>query len=77
MVEFVHPLAWAVTAEDAAKAITGGMREMRNLMLPPKFVPAFSFIRIRARRGNRSCRNRSSEHSIHFHVLAQQRSETR
>ncbi len=39
MVEFVHPLAWAVTAEDAAKAITSGMREMRNFMLPPKFVP--------------------------------------
>src|SRR5229473_3847191 len=38
MVEFVHPLAWAVTAEDAAKAITSRTREMRNFMLPPKFA---------------------------------------
>jgi hypothetical protein len=49
MVEFVHPLAWAVTAEDAAKAITSRRREMRNFMLPPKFVGvAFSLTRIRA-----------------------------
>ena len=50
MVEFVHPLAWAVTAEDAAKAITSRIREMRNFMLPPKVCGvALSLTRIRAR----------------------------
>src|SRR5216683_5056077 len=38
MVESVHPLAWAVTSDDAAKTITSRIREMRNFMLPPKFV---------------------------------------
>src|ERR1700682_3116488 len=37
MIEFVQ-LSGALTAEDAAKAITSRIIGMRNLMLPPKLV---------------------------------------
>src|SRR5260370_37380688 len=36
MVEFVHSLAWAVAVDEAAKAITSRIREMRNFILPAK-----------------------------------------